>query len=144
LLARVWSLGDGAHQKKGFWGWAQIISGGALGLFFLVHGSGALSARHVFNIDTNFYWPAGSLVTPSLPTFFTPYYMTAALAVFTHLAAALHYRISGKISAFAPPLLIGAGAAYGAIIIIVFSGTLFEINLPAEYQEYFSTLAADN
>ncbi|MEZ5891987.1 MAG: hypothetical protein R3C58_02400 [Parvularculaceae bacterium] len=120
---------------KGFWGWAQIASGVALGVFFVLHASAALMARHLFHIDTNFYWPGGSLTTPPLQWWFVPYYFIGALAVFTHVAAALHFRFGA--SALAPKLLIGAGAAYGATIILTFSGAFFDFTLPDDYVRYF-------
>lgn len=84
LLVYRWP--DRGHS---LWSWLQIISGGIIAIFVVIHASAAVMARRS-GIDTNFYWPAGTLVIAPLKYGFAPYYALAVSAVFVHLAAALH------------------------------------------------------
>lgn len=128
---------------KGFWGWAQIISGAYFGIFFIVHMSAALAARHLAGIETNFYWPGGTLTIAPLPYLFAPYYFLAVLAVFTHFAAIAHFRFSDKAwGRLVPRLMMGAGAALGALIVLIFSGAFFAFDIPADYQAYYESYVA--
>lgn len=140
LAARRWRESD-----KGLWGWAQILSGAYLGVFFIAHASSALIARHVMQVETNFYWPGGSLVTEPLGFIFAPYYFLAALAVFTHLGAALHFRLGrGGARGAAPAALAVLGAGYGILVVLVFSGAFFPFELPPEHVRYFDYYTGAN
>lgn len=132
ILAR-WHQAD-----KGFWGWAQISSGLYIAVFAALHSIAALSARHVYAIDTNFYWPAGTLNTAPLYWFFAPYYVLAVMAVFTHLAAALRFGwpASRRIRLLAGTLVV-SGAGLGVAITAAFAGAFYDITLPPEYVEYY-------
>ncbi|MEZ5895784.1 MAG: hypothetical protein R3C40_11060 [Parvularculaceae bacterium] len=138
LAARRWR-----EAGKGFWGWAQIVSGVYLGAFLLLHFSAALAARHLGGIETNFYWPAGTLTVGPLPYFFAPYYFMAVVAIFTHLAAAVHFHFGERAwGRLAPKFMIGAGALLGAFLVSVFSGVFFAFDLPPAYQGYYGNYVA--
>ncbi len=131
------------EPQKTFWAWAQILSGGYIAFFVLMHFSSALMARHAFGIDTNFYWPGGTLVTAPLKYVFAPYYFLAALAFYTHIGAALHFNLQGAAAIWAPRILAGAGVAYGVTVVLIFSGALFPFTLPPEYADYFAGYLPD-
>jgi len=120
-------------RRKTVWHWAQIISGGYIAFFMLNHMAAALMAQYIFALDTNFYWAAGTLTVYPLMYFFAPYYFLGVLSLFVHLACVLHFKgrkMAGAIAAF--------GAGLGMVILLPFTGWLFEINLPAAHQDYFA------
>ncbi len=122
------------------WALAQVISGGYLIVFLLAHTSAALYTHHIFGLETDFYWAAGSMHFDPIRYGFAVYYFAAIVAVFTHLAAALRFGWSD-----APALLPAALPAFGAIIaaaiIAAFWGALYPIDVgpdvEAYYQKYF-------
>lgn len=125
-----------SQSQKGFWGWAQIISGAYLAMFMIVHGSAALITRHIIGLDTNFYWAAGTLNIDPIRYLFAPYYMLGVMSVFVHLGAAIHFgwEQHGKRYAFIFPLV---GLIVSTLIIITFSGGFYEIVLPTEVVDVF-------
>ena len=134
LLKRRWKQSD-----KGFWGWLQILSGAYLGFFIIIHSGAALITRYYIDLDTNFYWEAGTLNIGISPYFFTPYYFLAVFSLFSHLAAAIHFGWPEKAKILSP-LIIVTGAVLGISIIMTFNGSLYEIDIPLEYEEYFQTI----
>ena len=131
LVARRWN-----QSEKGFWGWAQIISGAYLALFLVIHTSAALITRYIIGLDTNFYWAAGTLNINPLQYFFAPYYFTGILCVFVHLASAIYFGWS-KGGARLSLLLVIVGLVISGLIVTTFSGGFYEINLPPEVIENF-------
>jgi len=125
------------QEAKGFWGWVQILSGAYIAIFLVMHTSAALVTRYIVELDTNFYWAAGTLNIGKLPYMFTPYYFLAILSLFSHLAAAIHFGWAGK-SYFISPIIMAVGVLIGGLIIMAFSGGFYEIQIPAEYREYYS------
>ncbi len=132
LAARRWRA-----KAMGVWGALQIASGAYIAFFIVLHFSAALAARHVSHVETNFYWPAGTLTLAPLPWFFAPYYALGVTSVFVHAAAALKFNAKGALARRGPPVLVGAGALLSVVILLIFSGAFFEIHLPAEHQRYF-------
>ena len=133
LLRQRWKQGG-----KGFWGWLQILSGTYLGFFIIIHSGAALITRYFYGLDTNFYWAAGTLNIGILPYIFTPYYFFAVFSLFSHLSSAVHFGWPAK-SKLISPLIIVIGAFLGISIIMAFNGSLYEIDIPIEYEEYFQT-----
>ena len=131
LLARRWK-----ETGKGLWSWIQLVSGIYLAVFLTAHFSAALAARHLAGVDTNFYWPAGTLVLSPLKYGFAPYYTLGVTAVFAHLGAALYFA-APKVGRFAAPILAGFGVVFGASLVWVFGGGLYDIQLSPEHQRYF-------
>jgi len=124
------------ETQNPFWAWAQIISGLYLAMFFLLHTSAALSVRHIFDLDTNFYWVAGTVLTEPLLWGFRPYYFFGILSVFTHLAAVLYFRLEKPLL---PMLLMALGVVLGLIIVAAVSGLFFHIDLPQNYIDFYET-----
>ena len=133
LVWRRWK-----SPQKGFWGWTQILSGGYLAVFLLVHSSAALTTRYIVGLDTNFYWAASTLNIPPLQFFFAPYYMLGILSVFAHLAAAIYFGRGQRSTRFSG-FIIGIGGTIAVIILAAFGGVFYDINIPQEYIDYFET-----
>ena len=126
------------QPQKGFWGWMQILSGLYLAFFFMIHTSAALYTRYGVGLDTNFYWAAGTLNVEPLQYFFTPYYFLGVTSVFAHLASAVFFGWPQK-GRMASLFILGLGMGIAALIVSIFSGAFYEIDLPAEYIEYFES-----
>jgi len=131
LVWRRWK-----QPAKGFWGWAQILSGFYLIFFFILHTSAALFTRYLVGLDTNFYWAAGTLNVGALKYFFAPYYFLGVLSVFTHLAAAIYFGWSGKVVS---KLVLLLGVIIAALIVSALSGVFYDITIPPEYKEYYES-----
>jgi len=117
------------------WHWAQIISGGYLAVFILAHISAALMARVYFGVETNFYWPAGTLTVMPLAYGFAPYYYFGVVSIFVHLAAALHFKAR---QTKVPLVLVVVGVILAGVILLPFAGVLYKITLPLPHQAYFN------
>lgn len=122
--------------EKGFWSWAQILSGLYLAMFMIVHGSAALVTRYLVGLETNFYWAAGTLNIFPLPYLFAPYYWLGIMSVFVHLGAAIHFGWpkAGKL----PLALAVLGAVISSLIVVTFAGGFYEITLPQEVIDSFN------
>ncbi len=121
-------------------GWArvQVISGGYLLIFLLMHTSAALYTHHIFGLDTDFYWAAGSLHFDPIRWGFAIYYMAAIIAFFAHIAAALHFGWPKTPPQFLKSLCI-AGGIVGIAIIWVFWGMIYPIDIGPDVERYYST-----
>lgn len=120
--------------RKGFWHYAQFTSGVILAVFITVHSSAAIIARWQFDLDTNFYWAAGSLTVSPLKYGFFPYYFLAVTAFFTHLLAALHFRKARPWQ----PYALALGPAAAILMMLGYSGALHTVVLPGPHQDYFA------
>lgn len=124
------------QDQKGFWGWAQIISGSYLAMFMVLHGSAALITRHLIGLDTNFYWAAATLNIDPIRYIFAPYYMLGVMSVFVHLGAALHFGWGQRGKRYSPLFLLG-GLIISSLIVAAFGGGFYEIILPGEVVDVF-------
>lgn len=126
--------GIARRPRKDRWHWLQFLSGTYLAYFMVVHTTAAIVTREAFDLDTNFFWAAGTLVLAPIRYGFAPYYVLAVAALATHIIAALHFR--GVRRWHGPALL--AGPIAGAVIVAAYSGALYLIELPTEYRDYFA------
>lgn len=124
----------GKRKRKDGWHWVQFASGCYLAFFVVMHTGAALSTRLLIGLDTNFYWAAGTLTLTPLKYGFAPYYVLAVTALFAHLMAALHFR---KPSAWHSRALI-AGPVVGVVLVLVYGGAFFPVELPGDHLQYFS------
>lgn len=122
------------RKHQGFWHWVQLLSAVYLAFFVVIHTSAALITRLALDLDTNFYWAAGTLRLEPIRYVFAPYYTFAVVALFSHIIAALNFR-GGK-SWHAPALIIGP--VTGIVMVMGFGGVFETINLPQDYRDYFS------
>ncbi|MFU7529157.1 hypothetical protein [Qipengyuania sp. ASV99] len=121
------------RKRKGAWHWLQFASGAYLAIFIVNHTASAVITRLIIGLDTNFYWPAGTLLLAPLKYGFAPYYVLAVTSLCSHLLTALHFRRPARWHAFA--LMLGPIA--GCAIVAAYAGMLYPIELPREYLEYF-------
>lgn len=122
------------RKRKGFWHWVQFSSAAYLAFFITLHTTAALTTRLVVGLDTNFYWAAGTLGLEPLRYGFTPYYILAVTAVFSHVLAALQFRKPQQWHMAA--LVLGPLA--GISFVLGYGGYLEDVALPLEYLEYYS------
>lgn len=85
-----------------FWDQLQRWSGLYLALFLGVHLSAVLSGRFVLHLDTNFYFGVAGLNTFPFNLFFVPYYGLAILALFSHIAAIHHKKMTHSLLGLSP------------------------------------------
>lgn len=122
------------------WALAQVASGSYLIVFLVVHTSAALYTHHIFGLETDFYWAAGSLHFEPMRYGFALYYSAAIVAFFTHAAAAIHFGWPQAPRAIARALPVMGVLVAGAII-AAFWGALYPIEVgpgvEAYYEKYF-------
>ena len=123
--------------SNGSWGLVQIASGSYLIVFIVIHVSAALSARLQSGLDTNFFWPASTLQEPIIAAFFYPYYFFGIVALFAHLAAALHFQGRPRSVVRAT---IGAGPILSLLILSAFGGWYTDFEIPDAYVEALKDL----
>jgi succinate dehydrogenase/fumarate reductase cytochrome b subunit len=122
------------QTEKSGWFWIQVISGLYLAMFILIHVfMGILRGRGYEGADTGFYFAASTLVTEPVKYGFIPYYGLGVIALFSHLAAALHW--AGKPRAVTHGL-IALGIAVSILVVGAYGGLFFQIDRPEAYQAY--------
>lgn len=140
VLSIITQIITGASRLRfrGIGGWAllQVISGLYLIFFLIIHTSAALMTHNVFGIETDFYWAAGSLYYPGIRIGFAIYYLAAVAAIFTHLAAALHFGWPNASKALVRSLP-WVGIGLGALIVATFAGVFYTIELSDEAAGYY-------
>ena len=128
-------------KHRGFYQWAQVLSGLYLSFFILLHVAAILNGRYSAGLDTNFYFAASGLYAGKLVYFFVPYYFLAIVAVFTHIACALHCYVGSSSSlALANKLasvIIVAGIIVAALVLAALSGVFYDVTIPETYQAMF-------
>jgi succinate dehydrogenase/fumarate reductase cytochrome b subunit len=147
LLAVLVQTVTGIAQVRAGWGkrhggWArlQAVSGLYLAFFLVNHTFWVLAARIGYGLDSNFYLAATFLTISPLPLLFAPYYVAGVLAVFVHVACAVHFRAHGAFGASVARVLIVAGAVIAPGIVAVFMGAFYEIRLPPEYRALLESI----
>jgi succinate dehydrogenase/fumarate reductase cytochrome b subunit len=123
------------RSRSDFWSRLQAVSGGYLLFFLAIHTLAILAARGWFGLDSNFFLAAAVLTIPPLPLLFAPYYALGILALFAHIACAVHFRIHGENGDRVAKSLLVAGAILAPIIVAVFTGAVHDIYLPPAYRE---------
>lgn len=119
-------------KPQGRWAWAQVISGLYIIVFLAQHVPAVQMARWNLDFDTNIWF--ASAVVSEMPylLYFAPYYMLAVIALFTHLAAALHFR--GYLRGARALPLVGVVWAIAVVVPMMRIGPL-----PAPYDSYIAT-----
>lgn len=126
------------RKRKDAWHWAQFLSGAYLAYFIVAHTAAALGTRLLAELDTDFHWPAATLLLDPLRWVFAPYYVLAVSALVAHLFAALHFRKPAKWHT--PALAIGPLS--GIAIVLAYGGWLYRVTLPSEYLDFFRLYGA--
>lgn len=129
------------RHRHGFFEKAQALSGAYLAFFLLIYVLAVLSGRVVFKLDTNFYYAAAGLNITPFQAFFLPYYFLAVVALFTHVACALHWlgraRFTERIRNNVGYVAILLGIVLSAIIVATFMGAFYTVDIPTEYRATF-------
>lgn len=140
VIAILIQIATGARRLrfKSIDGWArlQVVSGCYLLIFLLMHTSAAVYTHHIFNLETDFYWAAGSLHFTPIKYGFAIYYFAAVLAFFTHMAAAVHFRWNSAPAGLKAGL-VTFGAVVGALIVCTFAGVFYPIEISPEVEAYY-------
>ncbi len=140
LLGLCLVIGRIRSGGLGGWGVLQALSGVLLAMFILAHTGASLSARFAYGLDTNFYWPAGTLVTSPMNQYFYFHYTVPICALFAHLGCALRFNGRKRLALCA----LAAGPVAAAVIVLPFSGALYPIELPASHAAYLDAVIAPN
>lgn len=116
---------------------AQVASGGYLAFFLVAHVFAVMMGRYFFHVDTNFYFASAVLFSP-LWLFYVVYYGLSVVSVFTHVAS-IHYqkmlsRTSPGRAQTQALVIVGAGIIVMVMILLVFSGVVYEIRIPTAYK----------
>lgn len=116
---------------------AQVASGGYLAFFLVAHVFAVMMGRYFFHVDTNFYFASAVLFSP-VWLFYVVYYGLSVVSVFTHVAS-IHYqkmlpRTSPRHAQTQALVIVGAGIIVMMMILLVFSGAVYEIRIPTAYK----------
>jgi succinate dehydrogenase/fumarate reductase cytochrome b subunit len=128
--------------KQPFYVIIQIVSGLYLSFFMIYHVRAVMLGRHQWNVETDFYFAAGVANNYPSKLFFIPYYTLSLICVFAHIAC-VHYikrienvnNMNNTINASISirkykketAVICIAGAVITFLIMIAFSGVLFDI-----------------
>lgn len=118
------------------WAKAQVYSGLYLIMFLIVHTSAALYTHNFFGLETDIFWAAGSMGISPVKYMFWPYYFLAIVAVFVHLACALHFGFRGQFGRL-KKALPWLGAITALAIILPISGAFYDIPITEDVMEYY-------
>lgn len=124
-------------QRYGFFERIQALSGGYLAYFLLIHVGAVLFGRAVLKLDTNFYYAAAGMHVSPFQYYFLPYYFLAVVAIFGHIACAVHWLTRDNFSEvtrnyFGYTILV-AGIVVSTLIIAAFAGVFYDIKIPQKY-----------
>lgn len=137
VASGLWMLVRGWAARSGRVAWTQALSGAYLAFFLLVHVPAVLAGRHVFQLDTNFYFAAAGFHVAPFGWFFAPYYTLAVFALFTHLGCAFFWRFhehAPRQARMGLGLAMAIGAAVSLCICLLLAGWLVPVDIPAPYK----------
>lgn len=119
----------------------QAYSGLYLAFFLIAHTTATIGGNWFFQIDTNFYFAATTVNLFPYILFFVPYYFLAVTSFFTHIACGLSKYIAKNYDLKTAQRFVYASMALGAItamvILLAFSGMLYEFELPEVYKNLY-------
>lgn len=118
----------------------KMYSGILLALFIINHIVATIGQRYYFELDTNFYFAARVVVQDPLYYFFIPYYFFGVISFGVHLAAVHREKVSNYISPHQARIhyygIIGLFLLISIMILLVFTGSFYEIRIPEVYNIY--------
>ena len=125
-------------EANSFFEKLHIWSGLYLAFFFTLHVSAVMVGRLLLHLDTNFYFGAAGINTFPFCLFFVPYYATAILSFFAHIASVHHKRMTKSVLGVSPQkqsvMLLILGVFVTVLILYGMSNRLRGIVLPEEYK----------
>ena len=139
LILEIW------RKKKDFIHQLQAASGLLMVLFIVIHIVWVMLGRNVFYLDTNFTYAAAGLMSPSWHYAFMAFYGVGVGSLFVHMACIL-YDIYKKTNKTVGWILLLATVAVGGyvtwLLIMIYSGHLYPVTIPADYAHVFPQGAA--
>lgn len=125
-------------QRHGFFDRVQAFSGGYLAYFLAVHVGAVLFGRTVLNLDTNFYYAAVGMHVSPFQYYFVPYYFLAVVAIFGHIACAIHWLTRDNLNqatrSYVGYTVLVMGVVTATLIVAAFAGVFYDIDVPQKYQ----------
>jgi len=115
----------------------HIWTGLYLAIFFVIHLSAVLVGRFFLHLDTNFYFGVAGLNSFPINLFFIPYYATAIISFFGHIACIHNKKMKINIFGLTPNKQSKTVLIFGiCLTILIFYGLTnhFEgVKIPIEY-----------
>lgn len=116
----------------------HIYSGLYLAMFLLIHVSAVLSARIIFNLDSNSYFGAAALNQFPLVIMFIPYYFFAIFSFFTHVACIHYKKTNAKNQSYS---IMVFGFLVGLFLIYAMTNHFQGYTVPAEYNKMLESMS---
>lgn len=139
-LSRViWS------QKKDIIHQLQAASGTYMAVFIAIHVAWVFLGRLVLNLDTNFDYAAVTMMTPGWSWVFMPLYGLAIMALFTHIGCITYdifKKTDKRLGAAFLVVVQGVGVYVAYLVLMMYSGRLYPVDLPDSYTDVFGHPAA--
>lgn len=128
------------NSVSGLVGWVQLLSGGYIAFFLLIHVGAVFTGRIRLGLDTNFWFAAAGYQAGALILWFVPYYFLAVMALFAHLACAAFWLSGGTGSRSRAWFvsLSAAGIAVSGTITAALMGAFEPFEIPPAYLETYS------
>ncbi len=118
----------------------QIYTGIVFGIFIIQHIAATLIQRRIFGFDTNFYFASRVVLEFPFKLYFIPYYFLGIMAFALHVANVHRSKITSIVGEVRAKwhfyLILTAFLCISVLILYVFMGGRFEINIPNQYQVY--------
>lgn len=145
LVCVMFQVGSGVYfiknrwgRRQGFFERIQALSGGYLAFFLLVHVGAVLVGRGMLGLDTNFYYAAAGMHASPFQYYFVPYYFLAVVAIFAHIACAVHWLARNDVKVETRNdygyAVLAIGVVASTLIVAAFAGTFYDIKIPQEYR----------
>ncbi|EGF91988.1 putative membrane protein [Asticcacaulis biprosthecium C19] len=134
LIWEIWT------EKKDIIHQFQAASGAVMTLFILTHIGAVLVGRHVLHLDTNFHFAAAGLMSPQWKPVFLGYYGAGVFSLFLHFGCIAYdiFKKANKPVAWLMLLAVsGAGAYVIWLLLQIYSGALYPVEIPADYARLF-------
>lgn len=134
------------REKKDLVHQLQAASGTYIIVFVIIHLVGIFLGREYFRVDTNFYYAAAGLMSPTWQYFFIPYYGLAILALFTHIGCIFYdvfKKTNKRAGYFFLILTVGSGAYIAYALLMMYSGRLYPVVMPDAYIDLFGNTGAE-
>lgn len=126
-------------QKKAvsFFDKIQIWSGLYLMFFLVIHVSAVFTGRLYLHLDTDFYFGAAGLNTFPYNLFFIPYYTSAIISFFSHLAAVHNQKMKSTILGVSTyhqsKIIVCIGVGIAFIILYGLTNHFHGFSIPQKY-----------
>jgi Domain of unknown function (DUF4405) len=133
FIKKLWRKNNKSTYER-----IQIYTGIIFGIFIIQHIAATLIQRKMFGFDTNFYFASRVVLDFPFKLYFIPYYFLGIMAFALHVANIHRNKIVSRVGEKQAKwhfyLILGAFLCISVLILYVFMGGRFEINIPNEYQ----------